>query len=200
MPDRKITHALWTQIANNRVRSILGQHFLPPSSLPTIFTEYAISQAVEELQCEPDEKVRLAQDISEKTTVIFAILVWMRKEDSIVDFRNHGVVDANLPLDMDRANQISPELGDSFAREYQWQFIPYIFPSDMATHHKVFQTDKILPFVAEQKRIAVGGFSHVTEVNIHPHMQKFYSEPVRLDHEGLLTPQPCAILLVTIAH
>lgn len=193
MSDRKIIKALWTQIANNRERSISGQHFLPPNSLPTIFTESAISQAVVELRCEADEKVGLAQDISKTSTVIFAILVWMSKEDWIVAFRNHGVVDANLPLGVDRVHQISPELSDAFAREFQWQFIPYIFPSDMATRHQVFQAEKILPFVAERTRI-VGGFSQVTQVDIYPSMQNFYPEPVRSDHEGLPKPQLCAVL------
>jgi hypothetical protein len=192
MSDRKMIQALYTQIANNRVRTISGQHFLPPSSLPNIFTPYAIAQAVEELQCELDEKIGLAEHISENASIIFAILVWIKEEDSIVAFRNNGVIDANLTLGVDRAEQISPEFGKYFSREVQWEFNPYIFPNDMAIHHVNFQTEKILPFVDEEKEIAVGGFSRVTEVNIHPSMQRFSSEPVCLDPLKRSIPQPHA--------
>ncbi|KUL90013.1 hypothetical protein ZTR_02800 [Talaromyces verruculosus] len=154
MSDHIITEALWIQMDNNRVRSSSGHYFLPPSSLPLIFTDHAIAQAVDELQCEPDEKIGLAQHIGEKATVTFAILVWMKVEKLIVNFRNHGVVDASLPLDPDRARRISTPFGETFAREVQWQFIPYVFPKDMASHHKEFQSQIILPFVDELKELA----------------------------------------------
>ncbi|PCH07914.1 Hypothetical protein PENO1_009170 [Penicillium occitanis (nom. inval.)] len=176
MSDHIITEALWIQMDNNRVRSSSGHYFLPPGSLPLIFTDHAIAQAVDELQCEPDEKIGLAQHIGEKATVTFAILVWMKVEKLIVNFRNHGVVDASLPLDPDRARRISTPFGETFAREFQWQFIPYVFPKDMASHHKEFQSQIILPFVDEPKELAVGGFSYVTETNIHPAMQNFYAQ------------------------
>lgn len=182
---------------NNRVRSSSGHYFLPPSSLPLIFTDHAIAQAVDELQCEPDEKIGLARHIGEKATVTFAILVWMKVEKLIVNFRNHGVVDASLPLDPDRARRISTPFGETFAREFQWQFIPYVFPKDMASHHKEFQSQIILPFVDEPKELAVGGFSYVAETNIHPSMQNFYAQKVRSHCKGapLYTGYLCALLL-----
>jgi hypothetical protein len=178
MPGKEITSALWIQIANNKVCSVSGHRFFPPSSLSTIFTQSAIGQAVEELVCGPEEKIGLTEHISKNATVIFAILVWMKVEDSIVVFRNHGIVDASLPLDVNRAKMLSPSFGATFAQEYQWQFDPYIFPANMADHHWFMDSERILPFTLELPLSTSGGFSRVSLMEIHPSMQKFDSQAV----------------------
>ena len=180
MPTKTTIQALRSQIGHNRILSTSQRYFVPPSSLSTIFTEAAVHEAVAELECEPEERIGLAQTILDKVIIIFAILVWMKEEDAIVIFRSHDVLDHNLPLDAPTAESISIDFGSSFAREYQWQFIPYAFSADMADHHRKIRSEYILPFIGGLGPYITGGFSIVHRLEIHPTLQGFHTATVRM--------------------
>ncbi|GAB1317158.1 Protein kinase domain-containing protein [Madurella fahalii] len=176
MPKTTI-RALRSQIARKRVRSVTERYFVPRASLDMIFTEETVHEAVAELECEPEEKIGLSLKIFSKAIVVFAILVWMGEEESIVAFRNHDILDQNLPLEAERAESISPRFGLVFAQEYQWQFLPYTFCADMADHHRTIQDAYILPFTKELAAPIDGGFSTVHRMEVYPTLQEFYPGP-----------------------
>jgi hypothetical protein len=178
MAIRETLRSLWTQIENNRLRSTSGQYFVPRSSLSTIFTPSAIEKAVAELKCEPEEHIGLAKAVQDEGIVTFAILVWIHQEDAIIMFRAHGALDDRLPLSEEPARLISPDFGATFAREAQWQFLPYIFRRNMANQHLEIEAERILPFVRELEPQVVGGFGTVFKEEIYPSLQEFYPEKV----------------------
>lgn len=102
----------------------------------------------------------------------------MKREVAIIDFRNHDALDASLPLHEDRAAEIAPDFGRGLAREIQWQFLPYVFRSDMCDHHRVIDNDNvILPFL-KQEPLMEGGFSDVYKVTVLSSQQEFFSKEV----------------------
>ena len=172
MASKETIKALRSQIEDNRVKSVSGQWFIPQSKVREIFSYDKIDLSVAELTTSVHDRLRLAESIQQGGTITFAILVWMREEDSIVSFRNHECLDNQLPLNETRAQEISPEFGLTFAREYQWQFQPYYFTEGMYNHHRVITDGIIFPFVGEE-HIAEGGFGKISELSIPDSMQEF---------------------------
>ncbi len=178
MASRTIIEGLYSQIESHRVRSVSGKFFIQQSKVREIFTP-VIARAVDELICDAHERVGLAKKIKQEGTTTFAILVWMRRADSIVRFRNHECLDDKLPLHEERACEIAPEFGLSFAREYQWQFLPYFFKRDMCDYHReINEVGMIFPFV-KVEHIAEGGFGEVSKLMISTSLQEFFHSTVR---------------------
>jgi hypothetical protein len=172
-PERVTIRSLRTQMRNSIVRSELGHHFLPDVCLATIFTLRAIEEAIPELECQPDERIGLAEKIYYEGKKTFAILVLMAEEDYIVRFRNYNTLDDRLPMNKHDAQRIAGELGVSFVNEYQWKVLSLAFPSKMWEHHWEIDEEKILPFIGEPEQVAIGGFGEITKVKILSSQQAF---------------------------
>jgi hypothetical protein len=175
MASRETLQSIWKQIENNRVESTSGRYFVPPSSLTAIFTPLAISKAVAELKCEPVDRIGLARAIQLDGTVTFAILVWMRVEDAIVEFRRHRCLDSSLPLDETTARKIAPNFGYTFCNEVQWEFRPYFFHRNEDVE---IRPTEILPFIQEVEQQKLGGFGAVAQLVVLPSLQDFYPRQV----------------------
>jgi hypothetical protein len=184
MASRATIEGLYSQIGRGRVGSVSGKYFIQQSKVWEIFTPTKINLAVAELTCDAHERVGLAKKIQQEGTILFAVLVWMRREDSIVSFRNHECLDNKFPIDEARAQEIVPEFGLEFAREYQWQFLPYFFNKDMREYHRqIKDVGRIFPFV-KVEHIAEGGFGEVSKLTIPTSMQTFFHSMVRTEFLG----------------
>lgn len=172
---------LWRALAGKRQKSTRGVYFVTYADQKAIFTELAIRRLVAELKYPLEHRLRLEKTLYEKGTTILAILVWMKEVDSILDFRQHGALDPQLPLDEKRATQIAPRFGSSLVKEIQWQFLPYLFESYMCEMHVVIQETNILPFVKEE-RLGVGSFGIVDKMTLPYSQHEFElgSDKVRL--------------------
>ena len=124
------------QIESKMVLSECGRYFLPESYLSIIFDLKDIEKAVSELSCAAHERLGLAKKIYEEGTRVFAILIKNGQEDSIIAFREHDVLDARLPFNEAIATRILNQSGTAFAREQQWQFLPYKFRRHMREYHR----------------------------------------------------------------
>jgi hypothetical protein len=176
MAARPTVEWLHGQIERAKERSICGRYFIRPCRVWDIFTPAAIELAVAEVHCDAYDKIGLAKKIELEGILVFAVLVCMRREDHIVAFRNHDCL--TLPIPEAKALLIAPELGLPFAREYQWQFIPYVFKRDMSEHHyEIDELGIILPFIEEKNR-GNGGYGEVSEVTIPASLQEFFSSTV----------------------
>lgn len=151
---------LWKAIASRRRKSVSGKYFVTDCDLRAIFHDEQIAKAISELGYPANEYPEVVSKIIRQGTKTFAILLWMRRESSIVDFIEHDALDLSLPLDEGRAHLIAPPFGKAFAQEFQWQFLPRYFPADMRHHHLKIRSEEILPFLSE-KHIGHGGFGDV---------------------------------------
>jgi hypothetical protein len=181
MAARRIIEELYSQIERDRVRSVSGRYFIEQYKVREIFTADKIELAVSELVVDAHELVGLAKKIQQEGIIVFAILVWMRRPDYIVRFRNHECLNGKLPLHEARAQEIAPEFGLSFAREYQWEFLPYLFKEDMCDHHcQIDDLGVIFPFTGEVGDPIEGGFGQVSKLTIPTSLQRFFSTTVRV--------------------
>lgn len=170
---------LYQEIERNRSRSLSGTYFICAEKIRSIFNLERVELAIQEIDCDPHERIGLANKVHQEGIVVFAILVWMRRPDSIVKFREHDCLDTQLPISETRAQQIVPGFGLSFAREVQWQFLPYVFKKDMCDYHRyIHEANVIFPFVDEAEKIAQGGFGEVTRVQIPTNLQELLHSKV----------------------
>ncbi|KAL8794049.1 MAG: hypothetical protein Q9195_003349 [Heterodermia aff. obscurata] len=172
MTGRLGIEALRAQIRNVRCRSMDGRLFAAESSIRRIFDAQAIKQAVAELKCHPEDRIGLAEAILHKGVITFAILVWMNREDAIVDFRRWEYLESTR-LSENAATLFAPSFGVDFVREYSWQFHPHFFHlgDDIEIDER-----KILPFLRDVGQVDEGGFGIVSRIEVHPLLQNFYPE------------------------
>ena len=159
------------------VQSLSQHYFLPNTSLDRILTLSTVEGLVEELDCTADERIALSGQVYHEGRRIFAMLILMGEEASIVAFRNHNALDHRLPLGEAYAKEITPDFGISLAREFQWKILPFHFTADMWQHHWEVEKERILPFV-ESEDIAAGGFGDIYKVTIWPSQQDFFPKEV----------------------
>lgn len=166
-PRQPTLDSIWIQIQNNRVDTIDGRSFVPPTSLSTIFTSTAIAGAVAELSCAAEDRLGLADAIRHSGIPTFAVLVWMSQPSLIVVFRRKRCLD-RLPLDEETARQAAGKYAPTFVR-LQWEFLPYHFQRDQ----DVEIGREILPFVRDLGPLMPGGFGDIHMLEIHPSLQDF---------------------------
>jgi hypothetical protein len=170
---------LYSQIEHARVRSTSNRYFIQPSKVREIFNPQLIGSALAEIDCQDYDRIRLLEQIQHDGIITFAILVWMRRADFIVKFRNSDHLDSKLPIDERRAEDIASEVGLSFAREYQWEFLPYVFRKDMSDNHrKIYDLCLIFPFVDEND-LGEGGYGQISRLTLPSNMQEFFTNVVR---------------------
>jgi hypothetical protein len=166
------TTRLWKGISEKRRRSADGKHFVSTSELRALCERELIYDSIAELNCADHERIGLAAKVFEHGIITFAILIWMKREHSIIEFRNHDALDASLPLHEDRAVKIAPEFGTVLAREIQWQFLPYTFRNDMCDYHRVIDNRNIIfPFLNEEP-LTEGGFGEISKVTLQSCQQE----------------------------
>lgn len=170
--------ALRDEIEANLVMSISQRRFLPMDKSRGIFTLPAVKDAVQELDCKREDRINLANTIYHNGRVLFAMLIDNWKEDLIVDFRKHGVLDNQLPLDQARAQEIvGPAIAHRLVSEVQWKFLPFVFPERMWECQLYIPDPMILPFVSCEQ-IGFGAFGEVDRIGISPSQQNFSDKRV----------------------
>lgn len=175
---RAHTDALREKIEVNLVMSISERRFLPIDKFREIFTLDTIKASVQELKCETQDRINLANTIYHSKKALFAMLVDMSQEDLIVAFRKHGVLDSQLPLDIARAQEIAGSfIGRQLVSEVQWKFLPFVFPGHMWQSRLHIADPMILPFVTCDQ-IGFGAFGDVERIGIYPCQQSFADKEV----------------------
>lgn len=176
-PERINIRTLRRQLQNSKIRSESGQYFVPDISIINIFTLSVVKEAVLELQCNPDERIGLAERVYHEAKKVFSILILMSEEDYIVKFRDHGCLDSQLPLSEEDAKTIAGDVGMHLANQ-QWEVLSESFRAKMWENHQEFGKKRILPFIDTPVRVGEGGYGEVMKINILPSQQAFYHQVV----------------------
>ncbi|KAL1846021.1 hypothetical protein Daus18300_014382 [Diaporthe australafricana] len=171
--DRTCIGALRERIEGSLVTSISQHRFLPTDKLHEILTRPSVHDAVQELTCGPDERIKLVDTIYNDGKRVFAMLIHNNWEDRIIDFRKHGALDNQFPLSKEHAEEIvGRQIGSRLALEFQWTFLPFTIPKQMWESQLQIDRPRILPFVSA-KQIGSGAFSDVEKIGISPSQQNF---------------------------
>lgn len=116
----------------------------------------------------PEESPEVVQFIMKGARKIFAILILIREERTILKFIENDQysksnLDDKIPFSMETLRNIDPDIAEFFYIQ-QWEFsTPYI-TGDIS--HRVLDENVVLPFLQE-KFLAEGSFGVVHEVVIH---------------------------------
>ncbi|RYP38834.1 hypothetical protein DL768_010752 [Monosporascus sp. mg162] len=146
-----------------------------------------MQESVPELQCDPDERIGLAESIYREGKKTFAILILLVEEDYIVKFRQRSFLDDRLPLSNHDAQDVASDVGIRFANQ-QWELLSETFRAKMWESHHEFGMERILPFVGKPEQVGEGGFGEVVKVKILSSQQEFYpqgSNPVQVIRKRL---------------
>ncbi|KAI0535309.1 hypothetical protein GGR58DRAFT_529608 [Xylaria digitata] len=165
------------RIEDSLVPSISGRCFLPTDGLHEILTPTAIKDAVAELPCGEEHRIRLADAICREGKRVFAMLIYNGWQDHITTFCQHNALDERLPLSEDDAVEIvGLGIGRRLARE-QWAFCPYTFPEKMWVCHCQVEENLIIPFISAE---TIGlGFSTVEKIGISPSQHNFMDKGMK---------------------
>ncbi|KAH7198914.1 kinase-like domain-containing protein [Fusarium flagelliforme] len=156
------------------IASDSGLHFIPTASLEPIFNMRSIEDALLELDCQPDDRIGLTDEIYDKGKLTFAILILMREEERIILFRQHGCLDSRLPLSKVDVERIDADIALSFADQYQWRVLPRYLPQNMWEHHQVYRDQEIMPFVGDPEYVTEGGFGEIHKIKVITSQQAFF--------------------------
>ena len=102
---------------------------------------------------------------------IFAILLELHCEQSLVRFIENDVLDSRLPFDEATLHHVIPEAAKRFEC-LQYEYLAYRF--QRGQYHKRLSEKQILPYTRQEK-IGGGGFSTVYRVRVHSSHQNFMS-------------------------
>ena len=149
-------------------KSASEQYFIDRRDLCSIMTHDSILGAILECCFPAHLHARYANEILQKGIKVFAILVHIRKPNSMIMFLERNELDARLPFGEQQVSDILGGDAKLFLRS-QYDFLPYIFRRD---HHQHIPDSYILPFLHEKRMDDLeGGFGAVSEVTIAYSMQ-----------------------------
>jgi hypothetical protein len=174
--------SLHRQIKESILIAVGGKEFIQRQNIDEIFTQENVKGAVDELHCvssQDFELVELAEQVFENYRTVFAILIWIHREDDILIFRRHKAVDDRLPLSKATIEEMIPNHAEMFV-ESQCKFLPYFFESgsrngqEKVYCHEHITTERILPFVKEIPSCGPKGkFGEISVVTIPVSSQAF---------------------------
>lgn len=156
------------------------REFIPDSDLEAIMIYDAISQALREVpKVEPHNIMAHAGNIHRKARKVFAILLLIKAEGSIVDFLQHDFVDAKLAFDFVGDHKPCLEAAEErLFMEQQWRFLAPKFTESESSTCPRFTEQTVLPFTAEESMgtgYSTGTSGQLSKVWIHPSHQNLCS-------------------------
>lgn len=173
------------------------KYFIPADDLEHLLTADAISIELQAQGLSEDRARSYSEDILKSARKLFAILVYVRQGEKVLEFLEEDIEDSDLPFirsDMDpkakdyklcssrRPGQPikcmenwSRHLVEDFGRDQWWMLVP-IFEYHEGIEHYDLQDNCVLPWVEDEEsgdREIQGGFGSVSKVAIHQAHQRF---------------------------
>ena len=161
-----------------QVRNFESRWYIPGRELNKLLSKSMVEEAVICCGIEVDKRIEVVRVILRGARKIFAILVLLGKERSIVNFMEHDHLldqrlDSRLPFGRPELEEIlDANLAEEFHRT-QWIVSAPIFRNDMS--HRLLNDDAILPFT-ENVKIGSGAFGTVFEIYLDPNHQGIWKD------------------------
>lgn len=156
------------EIRGIQVKNFESRWYVPGRELDKLLSKSAVERAVTHCGMEAHRQMEAVQVIVKGAKKIFAVLVLMGKELSILNFIEHDhlqdqYLDSKLPFRRSELGEILEDhLAETFHRT-QWVVSAPIFQNDMS--HRLLDNDTILPFTKNVK-VGCGAFGTVFEVSL----------------------------------
>src|SRR6266536_4113125 len=156
-----------------QIENFESKWYIPGQELERLFCPNVIEEAVARCGIEPYKREEVVKTILQGARKVFATLVLMGKEPSILRFIEHDhlqgqPLDAKLPLSRSELSLIlDGSQSEAFYRT-QWIVAAPLFHDDLS--HRILNNATILPFT-RNVRIASGAFGTVFDVTFEPKHQ-----------------------------
>lgn len=160
--------SLRQKILGIQIKTFESKWYVPGKELNKVLSKSIVEEAISHCGVEAYLRKEAVHFILRGSKKIFAVLVLMGKEQSIVDFIEHDHLqnqrqDSKLPF---RRSELGEILDDELAEEFcrtQWVVSAPYFRNDMS--HRLLNEDTILPF-SKNFKIGSGAFGTVFEITI----------------------------------
>lgn len=166
------------KILGIQIKTFESRWYVPGKELNKVLSKSIVEEAVAHCGIEVYKRTEVVHVILRGAKRIFAVLVLMGKELSIVNFIEHDHLqnqrqDSKLPF---RRSELGEILDDELAEEFcrtQWVVSAPYFRNDMS--HRLLNDDTILPFTKNFK-IGSGAFGTVFEITIDARHQGVWED------------------------
>ncbi|KAL9043843.1 MAG: hypothetical protein Q9214_002981, partial [Letrouitia sp. 1 TL-2023] len=182
----RVLSQIRTNIDSNLQQSASGRYFIDPKDLCSILTYDVIVDAVLECSFPKHLRAHFANEIFQKGSKVFAILIHIGRPGSMIEFLERTELDTRLPFSQEQVSDILGEDGKIFFRS-QWDFLPHFFQRG---HHRRIPDNYVLPFLRETTLDELeGGFGVISEIAIASSMQQLMTgrEPAILVRKRVKT-------------
>jgi hypothetical protein len=162
------------EIRTLQLSNIQRRTFVPVEDLYELMTRDFVSEACTACGLSPVETVEVVDFIMKGARKVFATLILIAEEPSIMQFiatdqYSRSSIDDKIPFRMEALEAIDPGIADSFYKQ-QWDFSAPYFTGQ--TSHRLLDDDVVLPFLSEEF-IGEGGFGTVHQLVLHRASQSF---------------------------
>jgi hypothetical protein len=172
------------------------RYFIPADDQKLLVTADSVSMELEERGKSEDVARSTSENIMNSAPKLFAILVYLRHGELILDFLEEGIDDTHLPFirsdktprarDYKLCSRHHPgqplncmerwdrDLVDEFGRD-QWCMLAPVFEYHDGIAHYDLHDNCVLPWVEDEERgdsAMVGGYGSVSKIAIHPAHQR----------------------------
>lgn len=157
--------------------------FVPEGRLEDVFTIDKVIQALGEtvFNIPVHKRETTARIVLNEASKVFAILLELHSEQSLISFIENDILDSRLPLDEVALQHIIPKAVKGF-QCLQYEYLAYQFRRGQ--YHKRLSEAQILPYI-QQEKIGGGGFSTVYKIRVHSSHQNFLSNTSsKVSHES----------------
>lgn len=160
------------QIKSLRRTTADGNPYVANQNLQTIFERNTIIATLKECAIPEWRISSLATSVREGGVVVFAILTWIQRPETIVDFVDKQELDDRLPFKENDLPSINPDVPQFF--DAQWAFLPVYLREG---GFRKFRDREVLPFQTESAEPSLdGSFGVISKVTIDPSMHDFVPE------------------------
>ncbi|KAF8534362.1 hypothetical protein BDD12DRAFT_896100 [Trichophaea hybrida] len=164
---------LRNEIEKLRKKNTDGKYFVCPGDLKELLTRETITRVIRECSVPDYQQSDIANLIFTEGSTLFAILIWKKWQHKLMSFVERGVLDKQLPLSVNEAEDIAEMFGGEFADTVQWEFRPRKLTKDMGGYHCYFKDEEVLPFIAEDE-LGEGTYGKVWRMSVLPSLQSIF--------------------------
>ncbi|MCJ1393796.1 hypothetical protein MMC18_006672 [Xylographa bjoerkii] len=171
-------HSLRDTLVGIQVKNFESRWYVPGKELNKVLSRTAVEAATISCGIEVHKRTEVVDLILKGAKKIFAVLVLIGNESSIVDFIENDSLqdqrlDSRLPF---RRAELDEVLDENIAMAFhrtQWTVSAPIFRRD--TSHRVLNDDTILPF-SRNVKVGSGAFGTVFEITLDPNHQGIWRD------------------------
>lgn len=169
-----VLDVLSARISTLRRTSASGESYVSKQELQQLFNRMNVIDTLKECRVPEWRISTAATTICDIGLVTFAILLWIRRPEVIIDLVDKQELDSRLPFDKNSLSDIASSAPQFF--DAQWAFLPV----SLTLHgFRIIRPKEVIPFTSDTAKPEMdGSFGTISKVTIEPLLQSLVPEAV----------------------